>query len=236
MFKRILGTGVALAAAVAAFLVLDCASTGLVFDGAATACTSTEFLIFGSSWLTVVVFGCIAIGLLVITWLPGLAAARRERLAVKSFVDNLERIEDIVPLGKAGMADTFYPSRQYEYEDDDEDAFGDDYEEPDTPSSVLEEVPSPRETVNSNAGPSLVDAMYRAIERFRTVLLSEEASAHDVTRTWIRLLREANRLHNEGRIPTDDFKVINTRLLGVFDDPEETPDPQPAKREQVLQG
>ena len=33
------------------------------------------------------------------------------------------------------------------------------------------------------------------------------------------LLVEANSLHNEGVLGTDEFKVINTRLLGLFSMP-----------------
>jgi hypothetical protein len=32
----------------------------------------------------------------------------------------------------------------------------------------------------------------------------------------MRLLREANDLHNDGTLETDDFKKINTRLLDLF--------------------
>jgi hypothetical protein len=35
------------------------------------------------------------------------------------------------------------------------------------------------------------------------------------------LLREANDKHNEGELATEDFKVINTRLLDLFTEPRE---------------
>lgn len=57
------------------------------------------------------------------------------------------------------------------------------------------------------------------IQRFEAVMAaleSDEDGSRDATRQWIGLLREANELHNLGELTTEDFKTINTRLLGLF--------------------
>jgi hypothetical protein len=38
----------------------------------------------------------------------------------------------------------------------------------------------------------------------------------EVTEHWMSLLRELNDLHNQGRLDTDEFARLNTRLLDLF--------------------
>lgn len=62
----------------------------------------------------------------------------------------------------------------------------------------------------------------RLTRRLETVeiALGGNGGSREATEQWMGLLRDANDLHNHGNLLTEDFKVINTRLLQVFD-PEE---------------
>lgn len=62
----------------------------------------------------------------------------------------------------------------------------------------------------------------RLTRRLEAVELAVDSSAtpsREVTQQWMALLVEANDLHNKGILPTVEFKVINTRLLGLFGSP-----------------
>lgn len=48
---------------------------------------------------------------------------------------------------------------------------------------------------------------------------STTVPSRDATSAWMRLLREANDLHNVGELATEDFKEINTRLLDLVEAP-----------------
>lgn len=59
----------------------------------------------------------------------------------------------------------------------------------------------------------------RLTRRLEAVELAVDSSAtpsREVTQQWMSLLVEANDLHNKGTLPTEQFKVINTRLLDLF--------------------
>lgn len=59
----------------------------------------------------------------------------------------------------------------------------------------------------------------RLTRRLEAVEVAVDAAAtpsREVTQQWMSLLVEANDLHNEGALGTDEFKVINTRLLDLF--------------------
>lgn len=53
------------------------------------------------------------------------------------------------------------------------------------------------------------------LEALEAELASPEGLSRSATSAWIRLLREVNDLHNDGNLPTDEFRVINTRLLDL---------------------
>lgn len=62
----------------------------------------------------------------------------------------------------------------------------------------------------------------RLMRRLEAVEVAVDAAAtpsREVTQQWMALLVEANALHNQDLVPTDDFKVINTRLLDLFATP-----------------
>jgi hypothetical protein len=58
--------------------------------------------------------------------------------------------------------------------------------------------------------------LMRKVEAVEVSIMSEAIPTREATQQWMRLLREANDLHNDGTLETDDFKKINTRLLDLF--------------------
>lgn len=66
-----------------------------------------------------------------------------------------------------------------------------------------------------------VTRITRRVEALETAVELESPPSREVTREWMKLLRDANELHNEDELPTEDFKEINTRLLGLFAGPED---------------
>lgn len=58
--------------------------------------------------------------------------------------------------------------------------------------------------------------MMRKVEAVEVSVMSEAIPTREAIQQWMRLLREANDLHNDGTLETDDFKKINTRLLDLF--------------------
>lgn len=62
----------------------------------------------------------------------------------------------------------------------------------------------------------------RLTRRLEAVEVAVDAAAtpsREVTQQWMGLLVEANDLHNQGVLPTEGFRVINTRLLDLFAGP-----------------
>ena len=57
-----------------------------------------------------------------------------------------------------------------------------------------------------------VTQLRRAVEVVEMAFETDSAT-RSMTSEWMRLLLEANRLHNEGTLPTEEFKRLNTRLL-----------------------
>lgn len=76
--------------------------------------------------------------------------------------------------------------------------------------------------------PTLAEIQYtrlmRRVEGVEASVMSETSSTREVTQQWMRLLRQANDLHNEGTLETRRFKEINTRLLDLFFVPDEDTD------------
>lgn len=67
----------------------------------------------------------------------------------------------------------------------------------------------------------LVARLVRRVEAVETAITSETIPPREATQLWMSLLREANDLHNDGLLDTDDFRKINTRLLDLFTVPED---------------
>jgi hypothetical protein len=57
------------------------------------------------------------------------------------------------------------------------------------------------------------------VEAVETSIISEAIPTREATQQWMQLLRQANDLHNDGTLKTEDFKKINTRLLDLFSAP-----------------
>lgn len=61
-----------------------------------------------------------------------------------------------------------------------------------------------------------VTRITRRVEAIETAVRTESPPTRELTREWMKLLRDANDLHNRNELPTEDFKEINTRLLALF--------------------
>lgn len=64
-----------------------------------------------------------------------------------------------------------------------------------------------------------VARLNRRLEAVELAVDSSATPSREVTQQWMTLLVEANDLHNKGTFPTEEFKVINTRLLDLFAGP-----------------
>jgi hypothetical protein len=61
----------------------------------------------------------------------------------------------------------------------------------------------------------MIDDLRRAVEVVETAFATDSADTRSMTSEWMRLLLRANDLHNDGTLPTEEFKQLNTRLLEV---------------------
>jgi hypothetical protein len=66
-----------------------------------------------------------------------------------------------------------------------------------------------------------VARLVRRVEAVEVAILSDVVPSREATEQWMRLLQEANRLHNTGILATEQFKEINTRLLDLFTAPQD---------------
>jgi hypothetical protein len=64
-----------------------------------------------------------------------------------------------------------------------------------------------------------VARLTRRLEAVEVAVNAAATPSREVTQQWMALLVEANNLHNEGVLGTDEFKSINTRLLDLFSGP-----------------
>ena len=86
----------------------------------------------------------------------------------------------------------------------------------------LVESESERHPARSGADVLHAARLTRRLEAIETSLAPDVVPTREVTVQWMRLLREANDLHNKGELSTGDFKQINTRLLDLFAPPPES--------------
>jgi hypothetical protein len=63
------------------------------------------------------------------------------------------------------------------------------------------------------------------IAELEEALTSDAVSPAEVFARWLKLLKEVNRRHGQGSIPTDLFYRLNTRLLDLIPEPSLTPEP-----------
>lgn len=81
------------------------------------------------------------------------------------------------------------------------------------------EAPDPGSASDAHLG-----RVTRRLEVIEAALDDEETPTREVTRQWMELLRDVNDLHNRDELATEDFKEINTRLVGLFAGPAERPE------------
>lgn len=62
----------------------------------------------------------------------------------------------------------------------------------------------------------------RRLEAIELAVASASTPSRETTRQWMRLLVEANDLHNAGELETRHFSEINTRSLDLFRIPDES--------------
>jgi hypothetical protein len=62
----------------------------------------------------------------------------------------------------------------------------------------------------------------RRLEAVERALAADSPSTRETTHEWMRLLHEANDLHNSGDLDTPHFKQINTCLVGLFMVPDQS--------------
>ena len=62
----------------------------------------------------------------------------------------------------------------------------------------------------------------RRLEAIELAVANSSMPSRETTRQWIRLLVEANDLHNTGQLDTQHFSEINTRGLDLFRIPDES--------------
>lgn len=62
----------------------------------------------------------------------------------------------------------------------------------------------------------------RKLEAIELAVTNSSMPSRETTRQWIRLLVEANDLHNTGQLDTQHFSEINTRGLDLFRIPDES--------------
>lgn len=65
----------------------------------------------------------------------------------------------------------------------------------------------------------LYDELQERITEVRALLTSNSVAPSDVFARWLRLLKEINRRHGQGSLPTRMFYELNTELLDLIPEP-----------------
>lgn len=68
-------------------------------------------------------------------------------------------------------------------------------------------------------GPGPVVELKLAVEVLETAFATDSTATRAMTTEWMRLLLDANRMHNDGTLSTENFKDLNTRLLEAVTTP-----------------
>ena len=64
-----------------------------------------------------------------------------------------------------------------------------------------------------------LSAAWAELDALEHLFASDDQSSENFSARWLDLIRLANDLHNRGQIETDDFKVMNTRILDLLPAP-----------------
>jgi hypothetical protein len=195
MLARVLSSICAVVTAGAGVLLMDCEWSFLAVDSMGVCTTVESFGLTRSAYVGIglAVFALLA---LISVWVSGgEPKAKKGKIdREESLLRNIERI--------SGPVGTLDPVEL------------DDYESAavDLDTRAIEVVGARPEPV----GASIFDRL----EALELVLSGGNAApTHEETEQWMRLLREANDLHNGGELATEDFKTINTRLLDLVIEP-----------------
>jgi hypothetical protein len=82
---------------------------------------------------------------------------------------------------------------------------------------------SPQPAAETTSGEALLDDMTRRISNIAKALTSDSVSPAEAFAQWLTLLKEINRRHGQGSMPTDLYYRLNTQLLDLI--PVPTPIP-----------
>lgn len=206
MLKQAVGTSVALVMAAAAGLLWGCTSDSMRFllDNSVEACELVRPLTIAPQSVWIMSFGSAAALTLSLTWVPVIRRKRRHAGWDHAFVANLKRIPQPVLRPERG------PNHIISLE----------AAELDSDPVTLTQQTSVGLAERQEARPPLTNPLARDLARrvtvLQTLLVSKEAPMRQMTRSWISLLKQANELHNNGSLPTEEFRALNTRLLDLF--------------------
>ena len=196
VFALIVMTMGTLAVAYAAVVLIDCsmASFELIWADPMELCSAVDSVGLGADPL--VGFGLAIFSLLAVfaIWVPVLKRHRRKRRIEpdRSLAENLARISQM-----AGETTSHEPAES-------------------EPSRDSPEMPSLDAVERST---DWHHELLEALSALEADLDSPAGPSREATAKWMRLLREVNRRHNDGSLPTEEFKTINTRLLEVATGP-----------------
>jgi hypothetical protein len=82
---------------------------------------------------------------------------------------------------------------------------------------------SPPPATETTSGEELLDEMTRRISEIAKALTSDSVSPAAAFAQWLTLLKEINRRHGQGSMPTDLYYRLNTQLLDLIPVPTPLP-------------
>lgn len=77
----------------------------------------------------------------------------------------------------------------------------------------------PRQPSTAYTGAGHRMDILRRVEAVEAALLNDETAPREATEKWMSLLKETNNLHAEGKLSTEDFVEVNSRLVELLDEP-----------------
>ncbi len=85
------------------------------------------------------------------------------------------------------------------------------------------EIFSPRPDAETTPDEDPLEDMQRRISVVAEALSSDSVSPADAFAQWLALLKEINRRHGQGSMPTAEYYLLNTQLLDLIPEPAPTP-------------
>jgi hypothetical protein len=93
---------------------------------------------------------------------------------------------------------------------------------------INEEIFAPRPTAETTPIRDSIEDMQRRISDIAEALTSDAVSPADAFARWLGLLKEINRRHGQGSMPSAQFYLLNTQILDLI------PEPAPAPRQPAI--